>query len=205
MGCIHVEKIIDYISGPLQKCLHDENPYVRKTAALCVAKLYDLKPELVLENGFLEQLHEMISDSNPMVVANRISALSDIHTSATSQPSTSSSDPAIFTVTTTILNKLLIVLNECSEWGRVAILTALSRYQAHDEKESEHICERVVPQFQHVNGSVILAAVRVGDNDLHAQRSSRRFPQAADQGDGTTLGYTTFFSPRSGVDRIAKH
>jgi hypothetical protein len=67
MGCIRVEKIIDYLAGPLQKCLHDENPYVRKTAALCVAKLYDLKPELVLENGFLEQLHEMISDSNPMV------------------------------------------------------------------------------------------------------------------------------------------
>ena len=69
MGCIRVEKIIDYLAGPLQKCLHDENPYVRKTAALCVAKLYDLKPELVLENGFLEQLHEMISDSNPMVRA----------------------------------------------------------------------------------------------------------------------------------------
>jgi vesicle coat complex subunit len=68
MGCIRVEKIIDYLAGPLQKCLHDENPYVRKTAALCVAKLYDLKPELVLENGFLEQLHEMISDSNPMVI-----------------------------------------------------------------------------------------------------------------------------------------
>jgi AP-1 complex subunit beta-1 len=68
MGCIRVEKIIDYLAGPLQKCLHDENPYVRKTAAICVAKLYDLKPELVLENGFLEQLHEMISDSNPMVI-----------------------------------------------------------------------------------------------------------------------------------------
>ena len=40
---------------------------VAKTAALCVAKLYDLKPELVLENGFLEQLHDMISDSNPTV------------------------------------------------------------------------------------------------------------------------------------------
>lgn len=179
MGCIRVEKIIDYLAGPLQKCLHDENPYVRKTAALCVAKLYDLKPELVLENGLLEQLHEMISDSNPMVrvslpppfhlflylflkvVANTVTALADIHTSATSQPSTSSSDPAIFTVTPTILNKLLIALNECSEWGRVAILSALSRYEAHDEKESEHICERVVPQFQHVNGSVVLGAVRV--------------------------------------------
>ena len=56
---------------------------------------------------------------------------------------------------------MLIALNECSEWGRVAILTALARYEASDEKESEHICERVVPQFQHANGSVVLAAVKV--------------------------------------------
>jgi AP-1 complex subunit beta-1 len=121
------------------------------------------------------------------VVANTVSALADIHTSATSQPSTSSSDPAIFTITPTILNKLLIALNECSEWGRVAILSALARYEAQDEKESEHICERVVPQFQHVNASVVLGAVRVrcssiifteeyahnvsaGNHDSHAQR-----------------------------------
>ncbi|KAI0321322.1 clathrin binding protein [Amylostereum chailletii] len=161
MGCIRVEKIIDYLCDPLQKCLRDDNPYVRKTAALCVAKLYDLKPELVLENGFLEQLHEMIGDSNPMVVANTVTALSDIHIAASSLPSTSSSDPALFHITSSILNKLLIALNECSEWGRVAILSALARYEAKDDKESEHICERVVPQFQHVNGSVVLGAVKV--------------------------------------------
>ncbi|EIM84384.1 Adaptor protein complex beta subunit [Stereum hirsutum FP-91666 SS1] len=162
MGCIRVEKIIDYLCDPLQKCLRDDNPYVRKTAALCVAKLYDLKPELVLENGFLEQLHDMISDSNPMVVANTVTALSDIHVAATAVPSSSTTpDPALFTITSTILNKLLIALNECSEWGRVAILSVLARYTATDEKESEHICERVVPQFQHVNGSVVLGAVRV--------------------------------------------
>ncbi|TFK29094.1 clathrin binding protein [Coprinopsis marcescibilis] len=161
MGCLRAEKIIDYLSDPLQKCLRDDNPYVRKTAALCVAKLYDLKPELVLENGFLEQLHDMISDSNPMVVANTVAALTDIHISVTSQPSTSSADIAQFAITTPVLNKLLIALNECSEWGRVAILNALARYTAVDDKESEHICERVVPQFQHVNGSVVLAAMKV--------------------------------------------
>jgi AP-1 complex subunit beta-1 len=178
MGCLRAEKIIDYLCDPLQKCLRDENPYVRKTAALCVAKLYDLKPELVIDNGFLQQLQDMISDSNPMVsenfdyehrlflmcyqvVANTVAALTDIHIAATSQPSTSLSDPGIFIITASILNKLLIALNECSEWGRVAILNALARYVAQDDKESEHICERVVPQFQHVNGSVVLAAVKV--------------------------------------------
>lgn len=67
MGCLRAEKIIDYLSDPLLKCLRDENPYVRKTAALCVAKLFDIKPELAIENGFVAQLHEMIADSNPMV------------------------------------------------------------------------------------------------------------------------------------------
>ena len=67
MGCLRAEKIIDYLCDPLQKCLRDDDPYVRKTAALCVAKLYDLKPELVMDNGFLEQLKDMVADSNPMV------------------------------------------------------------------------------------------------------------------------------------------
>jgi non-SMC mitotic condensation complex subunit 1 len=35
MGCLRAEKIIDYLSPPLQKALVDEHPYVRKTAALC--------------------------------------------------------------------------------------------------------------------------------------------------------------------------
>lgn len=80
-----------------------------------------------------------------------------------SLPSTSTigESTAVFHITTSILNKLLVALNECSEWGRVAILNALARYTASDDKESEHICERVVPQFQHVNGSVVLAAVKV--------------------------------------------
>ena len=95
------------------------------------------------------------------MVANTVAALTDIHAAASSQPSSSTSDAGIFTITPTILNKLLIALNECSEWGRVAVLNALARYVAKDEKESEHICERVVPQFQHVNGSVVLAAVKV--------------------------------------------
>ena len=74
MGCLRAEKIIDYLCDPLQKCLKDDNPYVRKTAALCVAKLYDLKPELVIENGFLEQLRDMIADSNPMVCVTTLSS-----------------------------------------------------------------------------------------------------------------------------------
>ena len=153
MGCIRVDKMVDYMEEPLRKTLRDESPYVRKTAAICVAKLFDLNPTMCLENGFLETLQELIGDPNPMVVANSVTALVEINETA---PETKA-----LRVTSTTLKKMLMALNECTEWGRVTILTTLADYHAADVKESEHICERVSPQFQHVNPSVVLAAVKV--------------------------------------------
>ncbi|KAH8556443.1 adaptin N terminal region-domain-containing protein [Umbelopsis sp. PMI_123] len=153
MGCLRVEKIIDYLTEPLRKCLKDDNPYVRKTACLCVAKLYDLNPELAIESGFVETLQEMVSDINPMVVANAVVALSDINEA--------SPDQVVFKITGGTLNKLLHALNECTEWGQISILTALADYKAGDAKEAEGICDRVLPRLQHANGSVVLSAIKV--------------------------------------------
>lgn len=153
MGCIRVEKMVDYMEEPLRKTLRDESPYVRKTAAICVAKLFDLNPTLCLENGFLETLQEMMGDSNPMVVANSVTALAEINEAA---PETRA-----LQISENTLKKMLMALNECTEWGRVTILTTLADYKTVDVKEAEHICERVSPQFQHVNPSVVLAAVKV--------------------------------------------
>lgn len=36
--------------------LQDDDPYVRKTAAICVAKLFDINAELVQDRGFLDTL-----------------------------------------------------------------------------------------------------------------------------------------------------
>ena len=73
-----LDKITEYLCEPLRKCLKDEDPYVRKTAAVCVAKLYDISADMVQEQGFLDALKELLSDSNPMVVANAVAALSEI-------------------------------------------------------------------------------------------------------------------------------
>lgn len=153
MGCIRVEKMIDYLEEPLWKTLRDESPYVRKTAAICVAKLFDLSPTTCLENGFLERLQELIGDPNPMVVANCVTALAEISETA---PETKA-----LHITPNTLRKMLMALNECTEWGRVSVLTSLADYRTTDVKEAENICERVAPQFQHINASVVLAAVKV--------------------------------------------
>lgn len=86
--------------------MQDDDPYVRKTAAICVAKLYDINAELVEDRGFLETLKDLISDSNPMVVANAVAALAEIQ---------ESSSKSIFEITSHTLFKLLAALNECTE------------------------------------------------------------------------------------------
>jgi vesicle coat complex subunit len=166
MGCIRVDKMVDYMEIPLRKTLTDENPYVRKTAAICVAKLFDLNPELCVEQGFLDMLKNMLDDSNPMVVANTVSALAEIQES---DPSTE-----CFIITTLTLNKLLVALNECTEWGRIAILTALAQYNTDDQKEAGHIVERVIPQFQHANPSVVLAAIKAVIAHIEIQPAAQK-------------------------------
>ncbi|KAF9436855.1 beta-adaptin [Entomortierella beljakovae] len=152
MGCIRVDKILDHLCEPLRKCLQDENPYVRKTAALCVAKLWDLDQERAIDNGFVTILQELISDNTPMVVANAVTALAEMQESSVNKD--------VFDVNVAVMNKLLAALNECNEWGQVAILTSLTEYKPLDSKEAESICERVVPRLQHANGSVVLSAIR---------------------------------------------
>ncbi|KAJ9146615.1 hypothetical protein P3X46_028855 [Hevea brasiliensis] len=152
MGCIRVDKITEYLCDPLQRCLKDDDPYVRKTAAICVAKLFDINAELVEDRGFLESLKDLISDNNPMVVANAVAALAEIQENS-SRP--------IFEITSHTLSKLLTALNECTEWGQVFILDALSRYKAADAREAENIVERVTPRLQHANCAVVLSAVKM--------------------------------------------
>ncbi|XP_071849372.1 AP-1 complex subunit beta-1-like isoform X2 [Apostichopus japonicus] len=154
MGCIRVDKITEYLCEPLRKCLKDEDPYVQKTAAVCVAKLFDINPQLVEDQGFIDQLKDLLTASNPMVVANAVAALSEI-----SEASPSGS--ALFDLNSQTINKLLTALNECTEWGQIFILDSLANFTPKDEKEAQSICERVTPRLAHANAAVVLSAVKV--------------------------------------------
>uniref|UniRef100_A0A8D2A7T5 AP complex subunit beta n=1 Tax=Sus scrofa TaxID=9823 RepID=A0A8D2A7T5_PIG len=129
MGCIRVDKITEYLCEPLRKCLKDEDPYVRKTAAVCVAKLHDINAQMVEDQGFLDSLRDLIADSNPMVVANAVAALSEI---SESHPNSNLLD-----LNPQNINKLLTALNECTEWGQIFILDCLSNYNPKDDREAQ--------------------------------------------------------------------
>lgn len=163
MGCIRVNKITEYLCDPLQRSLSDEDPYVRKTAAICVAKLFDLNQELVEDRGFVDQLRDLLADGNPMVVANAVAALAEIRESSR-RPND------VFRLDSNTVYKLLAALNECTEWGQVFILDSLSSYVAQDERDAESVIERVTPRLQHANCAVVLSAVKVIISQLQVRK-----------------------------------
>jgi AP-1 complex subunit beta-1 len=169
MGCIRVDKITEYLCEPLRKCLKDDDPYVRKTAAVCVAKLHDINAQLVEDQGFLDLLKDLLSDSTPMVVANTVAALAEIG-------EVSPTATALTNLDTPTINKLLTALNECTEWGQVFILDSLAGYEPKDDKEAQSICERVTPRLAHANAAVVLSAVKVGHSTILYSNTTQSYP-----------------------------
>jgi len=151
MSSIRVEEIVNYLCEPLRKSIKDEDPYVRKTAAICVAKLHEMDAALVDDQGFLDDLRDMLADSNPMVVANAVAALTEIATI----------NPSVFELNDATLQKLLAAINECTEWGQIFILDSLASYTPRDSKEAESIIDRISARLSHANSGVVLSSVKV--------------------------------------------
>ena len=152
MGCIRVPEIVSYLCETLSWCIKDKDAYVRKTAALCVSKLYATSPQLVRENGFIDILHECLKDENAIVVANAMSALSEISTlSGVNQLKIKSKN----------LPHILDSIAKASEWGQVQILDALILYNPKKSSHAEEVIEAVIPRLSHVNQSVVMSAIKV--------------------------------------------
>ena len=156
MGYIRLDAVSEYLMDPVRRCCRDSDPYVRKTAALCVAKLYAIAPEMVEEQGFMEILQsELITDANPMVVANTVAALTEIS-------SMSGRNRFDFLSKSDKANILLNALGECNEWAQVMILDVLaSNYKPSDSRDANMVLDRVTARLSHSNAAVALAAVRV--------------------------------------------
>eukprot|EP00993_Chasmostoma_nieuportense_P000827 NODE_175_length_2814_cov_60.791961_g161_i0.p1 GENE.NODE_175_length_2814_cov_60.791961_g161_i0~~NODE_175_length_2814_cov_60.791961_g161_i0.p1 ORF type:complete len:926 (+),score=330.92 NODE_175_length_2814_cov_60.791961_g161_i0:39-2780(+) len=162
MSAINVEKMADYLADPLRRALRDNDPYVRKTAALAVAKMYTINRSKVEDGGFFELLQEFLCDSNPTVVSNAVAALTEIREISGSggvRGAHSSNDLGEYKSQT--LHTLLHALTEASEWGQVYILEGLSSYTPKTMEEADMIAESTVPRMQHGNAAVVLAAVKI--------------------------------------------
>jgi AP-2 complex subunit beta-1 len=168
MSYIPTPVVIEALTEPLRHCLKDRDPYVRKTAAICVAKLYAADPRRAERNGFVEKLRDLMLDTNATVVANAVAALVEIG----DRP-----DGVIFKLNLTTANRLLTALEESSElvnvlvfnvlfddrcrWGRVYILDCILRYVPEKHADAEAMAERIIAQLQHTNSAVVLTTIKI--------------------------------------------
>ncbi|KAJ3537385.1 hypothetical protein NM688_g6700 [Phlebia brevispora] len=152
MSYIPIPVVIDSLTEPLRHCLKDKDPYVRKTAAICVAKLYTADPRKAEKSGFVEMLRDLLLDPNATVVSNAVAALSEIG---------DRQDGVIFKLNLTVANKLLAALGESSEWGQIYILDSLLRYVPEKCSDAEIMAERIVAQLNHANSAVVLTCIKV--------------------------------------------
>lgn len=79
MGCIRVKKLNEYLIGPLKEAMLDDDPYVKKTAILCVPKVYEINPELIEENGIIDLLSKILNkEGNAHVIANLLATFQEL-------------------------------------------------------------------------------------------------------------------------------
>ncbi|KII88571.1 hypothetical protein PLICRDRAFT_698930 [Plicaturopsis crispa FD-325 SS-3] len=151
MSYIPIPVVTEALTDVLRHCLKDRDPYVRKTAAISVAKLYTADPRKAEKGGFVELLRDLMLDANATVVSNAVAALSEIG----DRP-----DGVIFKLNLTIANKLLAALGESSEWGQMYIMDSLLRYVPERHSDAEIMAERISVQLQHGNSAVVLTTIK---------------------------------------------
>ena len=171
MSYIPIPVVTEAMTEQLRHCLKDKDPYVRKTAAICVAKLYTADPRKAERGGFVEMLRDLLVDPNPTVVSNAVAALSEIG---------DRNDGVTFKLNFHVANKLLTALGESSEyvsravlldplkpifptwrWGQIYILDSLLRFVPDDTKDAEILAERITIQMQHANSAVVLTTIKI--------------------------------------------
>lgn len=114
LSYIHVREFVQATVAPLRRLLRDSDPYVRKTAAFVVAKLYDHDRDLVEysegkggQQGLIEMLNGLLKDDNPTVVSSALVALMDIW---------ERSETIKLTIDHTNASKIVQILPDCSEY-----------------------------------------------------------------------------------------
>ncbi|CCJ28759.1 unnamed protein product, partial [Pneumocystis jirovecii] len=152
MSYINIKEFNDSIIIPLRQLLSDPDPYVRKTGAICVGKLYHINRRIIEENNFIDELKKKLHDTNSIVVSSSLLSLNEI---------IEYSDSIEIDISTSYANKLANMLDECAEWNQTHILNTLMNYVPQERNDAESLAEKITPRLQHSNTCIILMSIKV--------------------------------------------
>ncbi|RCK63745.1 AP-1 complex subunit beta [Candida viswanathii] len=152
MSSINRKEFIELSVTSTTRLLSDSDPEVRKSAAYAVARIFQHDPARAEKENLVEQLNDLLYDSNPLVVSNALAALNSI---------IESSRNLNLTIDKNHAQTLINLLGSSNEWQQTYILNALMAYVPQTDDEALDLIESVLPALQHENSSVVMNAIKV--------------------------------------------
>lgn len=110
---IRVREIVQIQIMSVKKCASDSSPYVRKTAAHSVGKIFQL--DMDTKSELVEIVDRLLSDKTTAVLSSAVAAFNEIC-------------PDNLTLLHPHYRKLCHLLADLDEWGQIQAMTLLSRY-----------------------------------------------------------------------------
>jgi hypothetical protein len=150
-GRAATDETADRLVPVIQRGAQNDDPYVRKAAALAILNLNQTKPSFISKYKLTPVLKQLVEDSNLNVAANAVAALTEIN-QGLAQP--------LFVPGGNTINNLLAAIDQATEWSQVEILDFVSTYIPLDGTEARGIIQRVSSRLSHANAAVVLSAVR---------------------------------------------
>ncbi|KAL0271642.1 UNVERIFIED_CONTAM: hypothetical protein PYX00_008670 [Menopon gallinae] len=113
LSSIRVPMIVPIVMLAIKDSASDMSPYVRKTAAHAIPKLYSLDPEQ--KEDLIQLIEKLLSDKTTLVVGSAVMAFEEVC-------------PERIDLIHKNYRKLCNLLMDVDEWGQVIILNMLTRY-----------------------------------------------------------------------------
>lgn len=135
LSSIRVPMIVPIMMLAIKESVNDMSPYVRKTAAHAIPKLYSLEPEQKEE--LVEVIGKLLADKTTLVAGSVVMAFEEVC-------------PERIDLIHKNFRKLCNLLIDVEEWGQVVIINMLTRYartQFLDPNKAEIIQEETEKSF----------------------------------------------------------
>ncbi|XP_038072193.1 AP-3 complex subunit beta-2-like isoform X2 [Patiria miniata] len=135
LSSIRVPMIVPIMMLAIKESVNDMSPYVRKTAAHAIPKLYSLDPEQ--KDQLIEVIEKLLADKTTLVAGSVVNAFEEVC-------------PDRIDLIHKNFRKLCNLLIDVEEWGQIVIINMLTRYsrtQFLDPNKADMIQEEQEKSF----------------------------------------------------------
>lgn len=118
---------MDLSFASVKRALRDKEPYVRRSAAYAIARLYQHDPTRTERESLVDELNELLYDNDLVIISDALAALSSI---------TEKSKTLNLAIDKAHSLTLISLLRSANEWQQIYLLNSLMAYVPQTETEA---------------------------------------------------------------------